>query len=168
MPRDLFRQLFLERAQATQQEFDAETVSRVRIIPYGTNGEGMPVVDIRYQTSIIPNVPISSNNHELLYAQTGTPIRVRRSITGRIEVVGLSKRKLGNVYTYTLTIPTPLPVNSGTTSGITDGILLSVAVSGFIVRTVTLGELESISGFGTTPLEALALFNASGGYIRLV
>lgn len=167
MPRDLLRILLAERAQATIPEMDGEIISRFTLVPFDTGGTLMPVAEVRIGGDIISGVPVAANNQELLEAIPGTPVRLRRSQTGRIEIVGLSKRAFGNTYSFTLVLPRSLPTTSG---GLitTSSILISGAVSGFSSRTVTLGELATISGFGFTPLEALALYNQSNTFLRLL
>jgi hypothetical protein len=106
VPRDLLRLLFDERVKARQERLHAELLTRVTLTVFGTNAVPMPCADVLLSTTILSAVPVADANHELLYAQPGSPVDLRRSATGRLEIVGLSKRGRGNVHTFTVAVST--------------------------------------------------------------
>lgn len=166
MPRDLLRQLITERALATRVEIQGEIVSGFRLVEFDTNKVLMPCANVKIDQQIIENVPVAANNRELLEAQPGTPVTLHRSASGRLEITGLSKRAFGNRFSYTMTIPRSIPLNSGVPVFISSLPVLSVAVSGFFVRSIQLDELETISGFGVTLFQAFALFDVNGNFVQ--
>lgn len=162
MPRDLFRLYFNERYQASREELNGELLTTVTLKVFGANAVPMLVADVRISASILSSIPVAENNNELLYAQPGTPIRLQRSASGRLEITGLNKRGIGNITQYTM--PITITTGSGAHVVVNPGGTSLVSVVGFCIRTVTLGELATMTpgGFGETPLEALAIFNARG------
>jgi hypothetical protein len=156
MPRDLFRLLLNERAEAHNYKKNGVLMSKPKLITFGTNAVPMPCADVRLGKEIISSVPISDNSHDMLYAQAGSPVELQRSHTGRMEITGLSKRSIGNVYEYSLAVST--------------GILVSGTVTGYSTRTATLGELATATtgGFGVTPLASLVLLDANGSILHIV
>lgn len=160
MPRDQFRILLQEHSRAEQQDMTGQIMSQVVMLPYDSNGELMPTahVAINMPTGIIivSHVPIAANNKELGHAAMGSPVRLRRSRTGRLEIIGLDKRAPGTVYNYTLNLSTMV-----TTSG---------NVSGFSAYPLTYIQLTSFTsiGYGQTPFGALGMFDPSGNLIAFV
>lgn len=97
------------------------------------------------------NVPIATGNQELLYADAGAAVRLRRSGSGRWEVVGFSKRKPGTYRRIGVRIPFP---------GIeaVEYELEEEEEIGLEARALTYGELASFGGYGNVPYGAVALF----------
>lgn len=159
MPRDQLRILLSEHSRAEQQDMTGQTVSPVILLPYDTAGELMPTVHVQLNTPkglvLVCHVPVAANNQELKHVTMGSPVRLKRSRTGRIEVVGLDKRTPGTIYSYTLNISTAV-LTSGNPSA------LSASV-------VTFGALASVTsiGFGQTPFGAIILTNASGTIVAV-
>jgi len=165
MPRDLFRLYFNERYQAHREELNGELLTTVSLKVFGANTIPMLVADVRVSAHILSSVPVAENNNELLYAQPGTPIRLQRSRSGRLEITGLNKRGIGNITMYTM--PVSITSGSGAHVVVNPGGVSFVSAIGFFVRTITLGELATATkgGFGETPLEALGIFNPFGQFI---
>ena len=153
--RDLLRIYFAERAASVENVYHGELISPIRLLAFGTNAVLMPVADVRLSAAILSAVPVADNNHELLYALPGTPVDLRRSATGRLEIVGLSKRGTGDVQQYTMVVST--------------GVITSMTTIGWTLCPITLGGLASATsgGFDVTPLEALGLCFANGTLILL-
>ncbi|HXH10791.1 MAG TPA: DUF1565 domain-containing protein [Alphaproteobacteria bacterium] len=169
MPRDLFRLYFHERYQSVREELNGELMTSVRQVVFGANAVPMLCADVRVSAHILSSVPVAENNNELLYAQPGTPVRLQRSNSGRLEITGLNKRGKGNITTYHVPI-TIQTAGSLTSVKIDVNGLSFVSVIGYFIRTLTLGELALATpgGFGETPLEAIAVFDAYGGVVGLV
>ena len=166
MPRDLFRALIAERIAANQTTLRGQILTIPRSVIYGTVSQFLPVVDVLIAGGvIISSVPIAANNQVLLYATAGSPVRLLRSPSGRVEVVGLDKRGIGNTYAYSVNM-TPFT----STSGSMDISITSGATIGFSTRILNYGELASATsgGYGTTPYGAWALVNASGAIVNIL
>ena len=166
MPRDLLRQLLHERIDANRDTLRGQILTMPRFIPYDAGTAYMPVCDVLLEgTTIVSAVPIAAANQELRYATIGSPVRLSRSSTGRVEVIGLDKRGIGNVYNYTVSL-TPLT----TLSAAVGIVVTSGATSGFSSRILTYGELASATtgGYGETPYGAWALTQADGTIINVI
>ena len=104
-------------------------------------------VDIGQGTPL-KNVPIARGNRDLIYADVGNAARLRRSASGQYEVVGFTKEQPG---TYTRVC---VHLDSAVLGPVDD-----VTISG---QVVTLGGLADFgAGFGSTPLEAVAIYQGS-------
>lgn len=93
---------------------------------------------------ILRDVPIARNNRELVFADAGAAVTLRRSANGRYEVIGLSNELPG---TYTV-----FTVDLGTFSF---GPVIDVTLA---ARALTLGEIGTLGSFGVTPLGVTGLF----------
>ena len=135
-------------------------MSPVTLLPYDTTGALMPVAHVSMNTPtgivLVCNVPVAANNQELRHAALGSPVRMKRSRTGRLEIIGLDKRAPGTVYNYTMALST--------------GALTSGNVSALSARPLTYDELQSATslGYGQTPYGAVGILNASNTLITFV
>lgn len=169
MPRDLLRQMFDERDRARKKEVHGQTMSKFRLNPFDPAATLMPVADIRVGTSIINDVPLSANNRELLYVNPGTPVTLARSTSGRLEVVGLSKRTPGPAHRYTMQVPQITPDSADSTEPLRPQITTFVETVDYTLTYATLGELATLTegGFGETPFLALVLRDSGGNIISI-
>lgn len=169
MPRDLLRQLFEQQTAARKTQMYGRTLTKFVLTPYDPLGQLMPVADIEVSGMILSGVPLSANNRELLYTNAGTPVALTRSITGRVEVTGVSKRGGTATYMYMMTMPQLTPETSGGISALSPGSLISMGSIGFSTRRSTIGDLGTIGdGFGTVPLETSLLIDLEGAIIRVL
>lgn len=97
------------------------------------------------------NVPIAANSRDLIYADAGTAVRLRRSETGRWEVTGLSKRRPGSYSRVPVHIPDP-------SFGPIAYDLGTVVEVGLVARALTYDELASFGGYGVVPYGATGIF----------
>lgn len=95
------------------------------------------------------NVPLARANADLMYADVGNPVRLRRSVSGQYEVVGFSKEMPG---TYTR-----LPVDIDDFSF---GLVEDLTVQ---ARPLTYDELGTY-GYGIVPYGGIAYFK--GGLLQ--
>lgn len=162
MPRDLFRLLFTERVRALERDFEGQTIGNVYTTPFDTAGTEMTVVDllVNMPDGVIQlsAIPVAANNQEMRHAAMGSPVRIRRSNSGRVEVVGLSKRGVGEVRNFALNL------GLGSTSA---GHLSLVTP-----KNITLGGLDSATsegsgGFGYVPFQAIGLFDANDNFVKI-
>lgn len=146
------------------KEIDGKTLNRPSLLM----SDGVVVtyavdVDIG-QKEPLRAVPIAHGNMEIAYADVGAAVRLRRSDSGRFEVVGFSKRLPGTYYAVPVQLPSfsfkPLvkygqvvvPTNEG---GMVIGTPQQV---GWTSRLVTFGEFPDFGGFGVVPLGAIAQY----------
>ncbi len=129
-------------------ELDGKILTRpALLVSDGLNLVYAVDVDIG-QSAPLKNVPIARGNRDLLYAEVGNAARLRRSLSGQYEVIGFTKELPG---TYTRVEVC-----------IDDGILGAIEDRTIEGRIVTLGELADFgAGFGSTPLEAVAIYQGS-------
>jgi hypothetical protein len=90
------------------------------------------------------NVPVASGNNQLLYAEAGAAVILRKTASGQFTMVGFAKEMPG---TY---IRIPVTISTGA-FGPTQNISITS-------RPLTLGELASYGGFGFVPLGSIATF----------
>jgi hypothetical protein len=97
--------------------------------------------------SILHNVAIAKGNSDVLYADVGSAVRLRRTNSGRYEIIGFSKSMPG---TY---IRTPIDLTD-----LSFGVIEDITLTS---RPLTFGELGTLGVFGSTPFGAIALFRGT-------
>lgn len=97
--------------------------------------------------SYLRNVPIARGNQDLIYAEVGAAVRLRRTASGRYEIVGFSQEMPGT------NVRIPVNLEDYTFGAIEDRTITS--------RPLTLAELATFGGFGNVPLGAVATFRGS-------
>lgn len=129
-------------------EVDGKVLTRpALLVTDGTNLIYAVDVDIGLSAPL-KNVPIARGNRDLIYADVGNAARMRRSSSGQYEVIGFTKEMPG---TYTRV---EVCIDDGVLGAITD-----MTISGHVVE---LGELQDFgAGFGSTPLQAVAIYQGS-------
>lgn len=134
--------------QDAATELDGKILTRpALLVTDGTNMVYAVDVDIGLGAPL-KNVPIARGNRDLLYADAGNACRLRRSASGQYEVVGFSKELPGSFTSVCV------HVGSGALGPVTDNTISA--------HVLTLGELaDFLSGFGSTPLEAVAIYQGS-------
>jgi hypothetical protein len=108
-------------------------------------------------TTVLTNVPVPSNNWELLYAQQGQAVTLEFQ-NGRWVITGLSKTTQGLGHIIFLTF--------------SDDVATVVRDDwyGYITRPLTFGELGSLAdgGFGTLPFGCQGRFTKSGVLVEII
>lgn len=102
------------------------------------------------QDQILYNVPIAVGVRDVVYAEIGAAVTLRRNGTGRFEVIGFSKRKPGSHIRIAVNLDT------GSAAPAQDVALRT--------RLLTLGELGSTAfggGFGTLALGSYGVFRGT-------
>ena len=100
----------------------------------------------KYNT-ILRNVPVARSDYELIYADVGAAVRLRRSASGQFEIVGFSGEMPG---TYIR-----VPVNL---DDMTIGVIHDLTLT---ARPLTLIELSTFGGFGSVPFGSIAIYQGS-------
>lgn len=133
---------------SAQNELDGKILTRpALLVTDGSNLVYAVDVDIGLGAPL-KNVPIARGNRELIYADVGNAARLRRSASGQYEVVGFSKQMPGTF--------TRVCVHVG------DGLLGTITDESITSHVVSLGELADFgAGFGSTPLQAVAIYHGS-------
>jgi hypothetical protein len=98
--------------------------------------------------STLRNVPISKNNRELIYAEVGNAVQLRRSTSGRYEIVGYAKEMPGTYKRY------PIDLVNLTIGAVEDLTISAIPIP--------LGDLQNFGGgFGFIPLGAIGIYRGS-------
>lgn len=113
---------------------------------------------------VLRNVPVSSNNFELRYAEIGKSVSLTKTGTGYM-ITGLSKVSRGfDWYTF-VTFDEDIVPGRPSSYRMT---VQSALETGTKVRKLTLGELATCGGFGRVPFGAVGRFDAAGTFVSLV
>lgn len=146
---------------ASQREIDGKVLTRPTLLvsdglslTYGCDIDiGQKALDDAGNEVVSPlrNVPIANGVQELLYADVGAAVRLRRSDSGRWEITGYTKRAPGTYTRVPVTVPTPgiAPVPY---------VLGSVVSIGISARMLTYEELAEFGAYGSIPYGAIGLF----------
>ena len=121
------------------------------------------------QDNPLKNVPIARANRNLLYAEVGAAVRLRRGDSGRYEVVGFSQEQPGTYFRVPVTIPTFAFGNAGIITGSdpalppsplpTGPVVIGAPVDNTLVgRPLTYAELATLGTYGLTPYGATGIF----------
>jgi hypothetical protein len=97
------------------------------------------------------NVPIALGNRDLIYAEAGMAVKLKRSDSGRWEEMGFAKRRPG---TYKRTAVRPPKF----CFGLPDYEVDPDVDVGLYSRVLTYEELAAFGGYGTIPYGATAIF----------
>lgn len=98
--------------------------------------------------NILYNVPIANGANDLIYADVGSAVRLRKSPSGSFEIVGFSKQMPGKNVRMAVDL-----------EAMSFGVIEDLT---YTSRRLTLGELKDYGGgFGYIPLGATALFLGS-------
>lgn len=101
---------------------------------------------------VLRNVPVATNNRDILYATQGMPVNLTRQGNNKYAITGLSKKTIGNMTIFEVTFSD-------------DSLVITVSepvVTGFSIRPLTYEELDTYGDYGTIPYGARGRFNADG------
>ena len=130
--------------------------------PDGINWMWACDVDIGGGQEVLQNVPVASNNRELVYAEQGKSVALKRMNDGKYVIVGLAKVSRG--FGHIMYISVEDDIASVSHRG----------WQGYTIRYLTLGELGTIPnnagemGFGYLPFGQKGKFDGDGNLIELV
>lgn len=133
---------------ANKHELDGKILTRPALLI--TDGDALTYavdVDIGQPDKHLRNVPIARANRDLLYAEPGNPVRLRRTPDGRFEVVGFSQEMPGRFERFS--------VDLGTLAfGPVEDLTLTALA-------VPYGDLVNFGGYGSAPYGLVALYRGS-------
>lgn len=155
---------YLMRAEIDQskREVDGTTLTRPTLLitdgialTYGVDVDiGLKAIDNNTGDEVVTplrNVPIAAANKDLIYTDVGSAVRLRRSDSGRWEVVGFSKRRVGTYTRVGVSIPAPgfdpIPYTLSNPENI-----------GLVARVLSYDELLTYGGYGVVPYGATGIF----------
>lgn len=133
-------------------ELEGRTTSRPILFLGDEAGNSVYVVSVDIgEDELMLDVPIAQGNHDLRYADVGSPVALRRTAQ-RWTVVGFSKVMPGTRTEVLVTVPNfEFGLPTYTIGVITDKT--------FIIRALTYGELSTLGAFyGGTPYGAQGRF----------
>ena len=131
-------------AADAQLEKDGKCLTRPALLI--TDGDGLTyAVDVDIgEKEPLRNVPLARANVDLIYVDSGNPVRLRRTANGFWTVVSFSKEAPGTYVRF--------PVS------LVDFSFGPVEDLSLDARPLTLGELATYGGFGSVPFGAVAIF----------
>lgn len=102
------------------------------------------------QEEVLRNVPVATNNRDILYATQGMPVTLARQGNNRLAITGLSKKVMGTMTIIEVTFDD-------------DTIVVSEPTEyGYHIRPLTYEELMIYGEYGVIPYGAKGRFNADG------
>lgn len=157
------------------KELDGKVLTRPALLV--TDGVALiHAVDVDIgQDRILKNIPIARANRDLLYAEVGAAVRLRRGESGRYEVTGFSQQQPGTYFR----VPVNLPFLSFGNAGIKTGtepppapsplpsgpIVIGTPVNNSLVgRPLTYEELDTYGIYGTIAYGSTGIFK--GGVLQ--
>jgi len=131
---------------ANRTELDGKVLTRpALLVTDGTVLTYAVDVDIGDAERVLRNVPIARANRDLLYAEPGSPVRLRRSPDGRFEVVGFSQEMPGSFSRFAVDLGT---LAFGPLEDLT-----------FTAVAVPYGDLATTgAGYGAVPYGVVAIY----------
>jgi len=111
------------------------------------NDQSANLLNVGTLGSVLHNVPIARGNMDVVYADVGSAVRLRRSASGRYEIIGFSKQMPG---TY---VRVPVDLEDFTFGAIEDLSISSIPVA--------YGDLVNIGGYGTAAYGSVAIYKGT-------
>jgi hypothetical protein len=111
------------------------------------NDQSANLLNVGTLGSVLHNVPIARGNMDVVYADVGAAVRLRRSASGRYEIIGFSKQMPG---TY---VRIPVDLDDFTFGPIEDLSITSLPIA--------YGDLVNYGGYGTAAYGATAIYQGT-------
>ncbi len=108
------------------------------------------------QPEVLRKVPVATNNRELVYAQIGKAVSLRRMGASGWCIVGLAKTCRGLGHLMYVSFDEDIATVMDTTW------------YGYRTRLLTLGELDTYGGFGKVPFGAMGRFDGLGNLLAIL
>jgi len=103
------------------------------------------------------NVPVANNNRDIIYAQVGMPVALKRQVGNNYAIVGLSKTTVGDTHIIYMRF------------GDAFGQVTGTARYANVYRPLTYGELANYyGGYGNVPYGSIGRFDANGDLVELI
>jgi hypothetical protein len=111
------------------------------------NDQSTNLLNVGTQGSVLHDVPIARGNMDVVYADVGAAVRLRRSASGRYEIIGFSKQMPG---TY-IRVPVDL-------EDFTFGVIEDLSISSI---PIAYGDLVNFGGYGTAAYGSIAIYQGT-------
>jgi hypothetical protein len=111
------------------------------------NDQSANLLNVGAMGSVLHDVPIARGNMDVVYADVGAAVRLRRSASGRYEIIGFSKQMPG---TY-IRVPVDL-------EDFTFGVIEDLSITS---RPLTYADLAMFGGYGTAAYGSVVIFQGS-------
>lgn len=111
------------------------------------NDQSANLLNVGALGSVLHNVPIARGNMDVVYADVGSAVRLRRSTSGRYEIIGFSKQMPG---TY---IRVPVDLEDFTFGQIEDLSITSLPIA--------YGDLVNFGGYGSAAYGSIAIYQGT-------
>jgi hypothetical protein len=111
------------------------------------NDQSTNLLNVGTQGSVLHDVPIARGNMDVVYADVGAAVRLRRSSSGRYEIIGFSKQMPG---TY-IRVPVDL-------EDFTFGVIEDLSISSI---PIAYGDLVNFGGYGTAAYGSIAIYQGT-------
>jgi hypothetical protein len=110
------------------------------------------------QPEVLRSVPVASNNREIIYAEEGKSVALKKMNQGRWVIAGLAKTVRSTTHIIYVSFEEDLASIVGHT------------LTGYLVRPFTYGELGALSpgGYGSLPYGARGRFDAQGSLVEIL
>lgn len=107
-------------------------------------------IDDEDDDGILKNVPVAYNNKDILYADVGKPVALKRVGTGGYEIIGLAKHCIGATHIQYVDLTDQF------------GAVVSEETKGIVVRMLRYEELSIYASYGVLPYGVFGRFNLDG------
>jgi hypothetical protein len=108
------------------------------------------------QPEVLKGVPVSTNNRDIIYAEVGKPVALKKMPSGSYAIAGLAKSIVGNTHIIYVSFEESL------------GTVVGEETQGYTIRPLTYPELDTYGGYGVVPYGAYGRFDANGNLLALI
>lgn len=108
------------------------------------------------QPEVLRNVPVASNNRELIYAQVGKAVSLKRMGASGWCIVGLAKTCRGMGHLMYVSFEDDIAK------------VMDDTWYGYRTRILTYEELDTYGGYGVLPYGAIGRFDPAGNLLQLL
>lgn len=125
---------------------------------YDVSGEWTYACDVDIgEDDPLVNVPVSTNNRDILYAQIGMPVALKKMGGSKYAITGLSKKVHGNTHILYMTFDDSF------------GEIIDTKIKGNTYRRLTYGELGTyFGGYGDLPYGVRGKFDYEGNLLEIL
>jgi hypothetical protein len=108
------------------------------------------------EDELLRNVPVATNNKDILYADIGKPVALKKVGPGKYQIIGLAKTAKSTTHIIYLS------------AGELLGQIVGEELHGYSIRPLTYEELDAYGGYGVVPYGAHGRFDAQDNLITLI
>jgi hypothetical protein len=106
---------------------------------------------------VLRNVPVANNNRDIIYAQEGMPVALKKMGNNKYAIVGLSKKVIGDLHILYMEFTDDF------------GSIVNTVTIANVYRPLTYEEIgQYYGGYGAIPYGARGKFDYEGNLIELL